>query len=224
MGWIVLKGDLSAEEKSAHLNRLRSRLDGTLLEIPTEKSTELVRFELHVDMIHEGKESSFDCASLKAKTRLTLPISSHPGRMKKDLFQCRQLALHFDRLIGVDHGLRGACNLALHSNSKEEAEDEKKIQSASDEDVKRALDLYIVYLRRVHLFCYYETCVERFRSAEEMIKRCGVHHWRRPSVDPLVEEKYGSGFCHRIDTTVDMVLNGISRTKLGQIGGKDVEK
>jgi hypothetical protein len=229
MGWIIFKSTLSGEELCSEIKRLRGKLEGTVIEVRPEhsSSSDSMRFELHVDAIGE---SDFTVSPLGGnsvfanKSKSTLPISSHPARMKKDLFHCRKLAAHFDRLLGVEHGLRGACTLALNSNSLDEAENMESIMTASEEQIKRALDLYVVYLRRVHYFCYYETCIDRFRSAEELIKRCGVHHWRRPSVDPVVEEKYGGGFCDRIDKTVEMILHGLDRNTLEQLGGRDVEK
>ncbi|RUS13149.1 hypothetical protein BC937DRAFT_86265 [Endogone sp. FLAS-F59071] len=53
-------------------------------------------------------------------------------------------------------------------------------------ETKKQLDMFVQYLRRVHLFCYY--CGSESDSIEELQRKCVDHHWRKRVAGGAVEK------------------------------------
>jgi hypothetical protein len=58
--------------------------------------------------------------------------------------------------------------------------------------MKKQLDLYIVYLRQVHMFCYY--CGFGADNPMDLERRCPIQHYRKAGEIPESSGKM-SGIC-----------------------------
>lgn len=144
--------------------------------------------------------------------RVAPDISNTTERLQKDLEQAKEIALALEAILDEDiHGLKAVENRAqkiISERVKPEDEDVKKDGSedgkVDDEDsvdrwnLKKSLDLIIVYLRRVHMYCYY--CALECDSLEELNKKCAEPHCRAAtsatpdeSVDPKQAAKTERG-------------------------------
>ncbi|CAG8532552.1 7031_t:CDS:10 [Acaulospora colombiana] len=102
------------------------------------------------------------------RNRTTPDIANQIDRLKKDLSFAIKLIEKLDN--DVDDSFNGVQTikqrLVLISNDEQD----------ETTTVKRALDIHIEYLRRVHLFCYY--CGSESDSVEELNRKCPGRHLR----------------------------------------------
>jgi len=68
-------------------------------------------------------------------------------------------------------------------------EDNKMFDQEEKRDVKEQLDIQLLYLRRVHAFCYY--CCEEYEDERMLASKCGPNHVRLMKIDnqPTPESK-----------------------------------
>lgn len=95
------------------------------------------------------------------------PVSSTEDRAKKDLFLIKKLATLFDKEKGLESSLT---HLRIPENP------------SGPTEVKKALDLMIVYLRQVHYFDYYSAL--EFETEDALARKCGGFPIRTRSNDP----------------------------------------
>lgn len=122
--------------------------------------------------------------------RIAPDISNTTERLQKDLDQAKELASALEAILGDDiQGLKfveARAQKVIDERIKPEEEENKKEGSedgkVDDEDsvdrwnLKKSLDLIIIYLRRVHMYCYY--CALECDSLEELHKKCAEPHCR----------------------------------------------
>ncbi|XP_049852222.1 serrate RNA effector molecule homolog isoform X1 [Schistocerca gregaria] len=94
------------------------------------------------------------------KTKITPFLASKPERLEHDLNQAKKLCLMLDGEKSIETWFSKEENAALLENRT----------------VEQQLDLMILYLRRVHWFCYYSG--EEFHSFDSMIMRAGELYLR----------------------------------------------
>jgi hypothetical protein len=168
--------------------------------------------------------------TLPARSKTVPEIFSSMDRLKHDLDQAKRLAIALDREVGIDQLDGNGCE-ALHDkidefNNNEEFDEIKKI--------KKELDLYIEYLHRVHLFCYYNA--SEAESTEDYDRKCPVLHRQLPKtpVAPTSSTENGSPekepvetkdkICERIDHKITLRMNRpMSSEDIEKIGGRNVE-
>ncbi|KXS11157.1 hypothetical protein M427DRAFT_443652 [Gonapodya prolifera JEL478] len=92
---------------------------------------------------------------------------------------------------------------------------------------KKTLDLYITYLRRVHLYDYYTasetSSVEDFSRKNSPTFRCRLPPGSELSIAPTTKHTPEDRWCDRLD---DKIESRIKKTDVGQtfhLGGKDLE-
>jgi hypothetical protein len=74
--------------------------------------------------------------------------------------------------------LASDCELDISAIDEQLPSSLADIANAPVDDVKRGLDVLLLYLRRVHFFCYY--CGKGpADSVETLVRRCGSRHVRR---------------------------------------------
>lgn len=174
--------------------------------------------------------------------RVAPDISNTTERLQKDLEQAKEIALALEAILDEDiHGLKAVENRAqkiISERVKPEDEDVKKDGSedgkVDDEDsvdrwnLKKSLDLIIVYLRRVHMYCYY--CALECDSLEELNKKCAEPHCRAAtsatpdeSVDPKQAAKTERGvaqWAKNLDQKISMKIHTPDDRELKRLGGR----
>lgn len=139
-------------------------------------------------------------------------ISNTSERLALDLEQATQLAKVLDTELGVD-GLRDVQEKAQQVieqqqqsnnnnddgeiNKKEEDEDENEQnennnnnKNKDDWKIKKKLDMILVYLRNVHMYCYY--CGLECDSSEELNRKCIDPHHRKLPASTSTDAKQNS--------------------------------
>ncbi|SCZ99130.1 BZ3500_MvSof-1268-A1-R1_Chr7-1g09406 [Microbotryum saponariae] len=103
---------------------------------------------------------------LSMRYRATPALMNEPSRIAKDLEQIQRLALALERDAGDSRG-----SVAIEQRLKKWNE-EGGIAMEAD-STKKALDLYLHYLRTAFHTCYY--CLAVFNFGEELLRRCPKH-------------------------------------------------
>ncbi|SGY78892.1 BQ5605_C008g04985 [Microbotryum silenes-dioicae] len=103
---------------------------------------------------------------LLMRYRATPALMNEPSRIAKDLEQIQRLALALERDAGDSRG-----SVAIEQRLKKWNE-EGGIAMEAD-STKKALDLYLHYLRTAFHTCYY--CLAVFNFGEELLRRCPKH-------------------------------------------------
>lgn len=132
--------------------------------------------------------------------RIAPDISNTTERLQKDLEQSKELALALEAILGDDiqDGLKAVearAQKVIAARVRPEEEESKKEGSedgkVDDEDnvdrwnLKKTLDMIIIYLRRVHMYCYY--CGLECDSLEELNKKCCEPHCRATASNVIEE-------------------------------------
>ncbi|KAF9586404.1 hypothetical protein BGW38_005521, partial [Lunasporangiospora selenospora] len=87
--------------------------------------------------------------------------------------------------------------------------------------VRRSLDLYIEYLRQVHLFCYY--CGGDSDNVEEFARKCS-RHFRNPDVKAPVNNTKGATWVKNLEQKLNLRIKPPTDEELVKLGGKSLEK
>ncbi|CAJ0625334.1 8356_t:CDS:10 [Entrophospora sp. SA101] len=104
------------------------------------------------------------------RNRITPEIANTPERLKKDLISAQKLIEKLDNDVD-SNTFDGSKLIKQRIGVFLKNEDPEEINT-----VKKTLDMYIEYLRRVHLFCYY--CGSESDSIEELSRKCPGRHLR----------------------------------------------
>lgn len=166
----------------------------------------------------------------------TIPeVFNGQERLKFDLDQAKKLSLALDKEVGLDKTDRNGCE-AL--DSKIEAIKEND-EFSEVKKIKKQLDLYIEYLRRVHLFCYYNA--SEAESIEDYERKCPVLHRMIPKTTrkktgnesgeenmDVKENEHTTDLkdklCERIDSKINLLINKPqSPEEMEKIGGRNVD-
>ncbi|KAG4099213.1 hypothetical protein H8356DRAFT_361433 [Neocallimastix lanati (nom. inval.)] len=169
--------------------------------------------------------------NLPTRSKTVPEIFSTMERLKHDLEQAKNLSLALDREVGLDK-LESKGSEVLQEkieefNNNEEYDEIKKI--------KKELDLYIEYLHRVHLFCYYNAT--EAESTEDYDRKCPVLYRELSKASEIATnttensspEKEGGvenkdKICERIDHKINMRMNRPKSSEdFEKIGGRNVE-
>ncbi|KAI8603483.1 hypothetical protein EDD21DRAFT_30538 [Dissophora ornata] len=85
---------------------------------------------------------------------------------------------------------------------------------------RRSLDLFIEYLRQVHLFCYY--CGGDSDNAEEFTRKCSKHY-RNPESKVPVNSK-GAIWVKNLEQKLNLKIKLPTDEEIVKLGGKSLEK
>ncbi|KAL7751765.1 hypothetical protein RI367_002765 [Sorochytrium milnesiophthora] len=162
-----------------------------------------------------------------------------PEAMAADLDKVRQLAQKLDEEAQITNG---AANIEARAGiaQQERAQQKQVKQESGDTDVvmngtennngssehestRIALDMFVIYLRRVHMYCFYSGGVEA-DSFEELTRRCGDKMYRRRPKDDVPEESRDSHQVElirkRLYEKIDQRFNGVTNDQeLSMLGG-----
>lgn len=142
-------------------------------------------------------------------------------RLEKDLEQIKTLV----GVLEEESGVKGSDKVEEKISSlleKREAagsEDDQELAKVCKQDLtdklKLSLDLYIVYLRRVHFFDFYTAMETDF--VESLNRRAGVSF--RATIKGLDSNDWAARFFERLDNKLEMrikkILSGPELEKLG---------
>ncbi|KAG0327614.1 hypothetical protein BG000_000879 [Podila horticola] len=88
-------------------------------------------------------------------------------------------------------------------------------------DERRALDLYIEYLRQVHLFCYY--CGGDSDNVQEFNRKCSKHY-RNPESKVPTNNSKGAVWVKNLEQKINLRLKPPTDEEIVKLGGKSLEK
>jgi hypothetical protein len=168
--------------------------------------------------------------TLPTRSKTVPEIFSTMNRLKYDLEQARNLAITLDKEVGLDEFESNGCEVLQEKinefNNNEEYDEIKKI--------KKELDLYIEYLHRVHLFCYYNAT--EAESTEDYDRKCPVLYRQLPKTPVTQTSTTENGspekevvetkdkICERIDNKINLRMNRPKNSEdIEKIGGRNVE-
>ncbi|KAF9936968.1 hypothetical protein BGZ75_009924 [Mortierella antarctica] len=86
---------------------------------------------------------------------------------------------------------------------------------------RRSLDLFIEYLRQVHLFCYY--CGGDSDNVEEFTRKCSKH-FRNPETKVLPNSTKGPVWVKNLEQKLNLKLKPPTEDEIVKLGGKSMEK
>lgn len=128
-----------------------------------------------------------DCSSpvfLKPSLSLCPPISSTCERISLDVTQ----SLRLIEKVFSSEMLCSQTDISLELDSDVGvSENPLMALLATEENEERKLDLQVLYLRYVHLFCYY--CGTQYETDTDMLRECGLLHHRLPLSETHKTEK-----------------------------------
>lgn len=149
-------------------------------------------------------------------------VASTEPRLRKDLIQCSKIALKFEEWFGIEKSPISEIT-PVKFESLESID--KQVNEASIDDVKYALDLTLIYLRRVYWFCYYHGYCYIFDSAEIFVRRCGEYYLRHisKSIDEEREERSNENWVKNVDSTAQKILSQVGYSFLEKAGYEEPE-
>ncbi|GAA5807692.1 hypothetical protein MFLAVUS_001066 [Mucor flavus] len=178
--------------------------------------------------------------------RIAPDISNTTERLQKDLEQSKELALAFETMLGDDipEGLKAVearAQFVIENRVKPAEEEEEEVKKEGSEDgkvddednvdrwnLKKLLDMIIIYLRRVHMYCYY--CALECDSLEELNKKCCEPHCRATAsnvidepTDPKLIAKNERGvaqWAKNLDQKISMKIHTPDDRELKRLGGR----
>ncbi|KAI8070761.1 arsenite-resistance protein 2-domain-containing protein [Gongronella butleri] len=173
-------------------------------------------FTFHLALHRNPPPSASSSAPSSSNTRMkkTAPeIANNPDRVATDLDQATALAHVMDAHLGIDdqQGIDAVLANAPSSN---------------DDDTKKTLDLILLYLRRVHMYCYY--CGLECDSFEELHRRCPEPHLRKQPLHadqplPSKTERALQQWAKNLDQRIRIKLQPPDDEDLVRMGGKSVK-
>lgn len=137
-------------------------------------------------------------------------VSSTEQRLRHDFEQVCALVKHFDALYELN-----AEALAEHVPMAVSAQD------LSVDELKKALDIYLTYLRRVFWYCYYNAPRHLTQSAEDMFRTCPERYLRASEGDKSHED---SEWAKRVDDAFQLITQPINYTLLQKYGHTSSEE
>lgn len=185
----------AAPESSSHVPRKEDTYIPKTLQVEVECSDAYGR----VDVDADGKGGAGADESGVTARKATVWVSTQPlptpvavlsaavsrkDRIPKDAQSARELAKAYDirRKIAKEHRLESVLSQALPTLDGEES---------TPQDTEDALDLAIAYLRRVHLFSFYNGCTSASNVADVLSGQHGAStiHLRLAIADELLQSK-----------------------------------
>ncbi|KAI8053415.1 hypothetical protein BDF22DRAFT_474611 [Syncephalis plumigaleata] len=191
IGWIVFNN--GADIKSAF-----DKLNNQKIE----------EFEFHL---------GFHKLNSNTKPRYAPEVANHPARLRKDLSRISDIVTVLDdEVAGELNGIEVVNALFERvCATRMEAETNGTMESIDLWKTKKQLDLFIEYLRRVHMFCYY--CGIGADSPMDLERRCPIHHFRKRGDAP---DSYSDKWTRALDTRLDFKDRPAHKIDVEALGGK----
>ncbi|CAO3618175.1 unnamed protein product [Cunninghamella echinulata] len=207
IGWINFKEGVNMERAFNQLNN--KKVD---------------EFVFHLAMNKKNQQP------LPRTPRLALEISNTKERLKHDLDQAYLVAKAMDSFLEV----KGARKIVNHATKVSRNKRQQQQEDDHDENdknnsilsIKKELDLLIIYLRRVHMMCYY--CGLECDSLEDLDRKCMEPHLRKvisknQDQSPQLIEKGGLAWAKNLDSKLTLKYERPSHRELERMGGKILE-
>ncbi|ODQ55469.1 hypothetical protein SAICODRAFT_23505 [Saitoella complicata NRRL Y-17804] len=191
--------------------------------------------------IHDEVFGDFTChtgihaAPRDPKKKMLYAVCSTIDSLRKDMALATLAVEKYEAVLGDGfHAIPAIQAKAEELRMKEDPdydEDEEGAIHEEDEEaesgvdmavLKKALDITIEYLRRVHSFCYY--CVSDNDSVHELTRKCPAGHVRRPAPPPdYVPDSRALSWLKNWQDKISLFLEPES-ADLKKLGGKPVDK
>ncbi|KAL1920543.1 uncharacterized protein VTP21DRAFT_920 [Calcarisporiella thermophila] len=209
IGWIQFK-------EGTDLKKAVSEIDGQKID----------DFQLHV---------AIPTAPSVLRPRVAPDITCTLERLRHDCEQAEQLAQVLDRQLGEEiKGTELVRERVAHilerkprPESREGEEGEEGLSRAEEETemarIKIKLDMFLNYMRQVHLFCYYDAFDAD--SVEEFRRKCPRHYRVPPgSSSNTGKQQNTAQWAKNLDLKLDLLLKDPKDLDLEKYGGKNKEK
>ncbi|ORZ08708.1 arsenite-resistance protein 2-domain-containing protein [Absidia repens] len=186
-------------------------------------------FTFHLAMNRKNQLTS-------GRSRRTAPdITNTPERLSVDLDQATQLAKAMDTELEKD-GLQDVINRARSIiNTNSDTVDNKDHSDLSMDEgsdhllaTKKELDMILVYLRHVHMYCYY--CGLECDSIEELNRKCLNPHHRKVSSGGVSDQKQMAKnerltqqWIKSLDQRIRMKVHPLNDEDLVKAGGRSLK-
>ncbi|KAJ1653516.1 hypothetical protein IWQ61_006372 [Dispira simplex] len=194
----------------------------------TLDQTKLDEFQFHF---------GYHRANNTTRSRYAPEMCNSLERLKKDLDQCQRLVSHFDQetndspleepvsgddaMVGSTVELYGNHLISEHLGGRDGPHPDQSEADAVAQ-AKLALDLRMIYLRRVHLYCYY--CGVECDDLEDLLRRCGEQHSRRQPSGTIQRTQGSVNWLANLDDRVTNRLEPLGERELLSQGGKSIDK
>jgi hypothetical protein len=207
LGWIALKDGADRDEAQKRIENMvitlpkgKSFQEIPLTSLPSTPEDPTYSFQLRLTIPDEDP-----------RVKITPEVVNTISKLRDDLYQVHRLSKFWNQQFLFPDPFESHELSYTNYNHRESIPHGVEV-------VKKYLDLYIVFLRRVYYYCYY-CAAKPCCSAEEFLKRCGEHHYRRQKGD-----YHGSSqWLQKIDKSVDAIVRGIDYPFLYRLGYLKVE-
>ncbi|KAG0194485.1 hypothetical protein DFQ28_010569 [Apophysomyces sp. BC1034] len=180
---------------------------------------------------------------IQSRATKTAPeIANTAERLRADLQNALDLCAEMDNELGDDvKGLQSVVSRSKHviseHNKKTVTEETEQADEAKSDDsndvfqLKKELDMLLLYLRSVHMYCYY--CGMETDSLEELNRRCVDPHCRKElgssasntsdAKQAAKNEKIVAQWVKNLDQRTAMKIEKPDGRKLEKMGGRSLE-
>ncbi|KAF9973758.1 hypothetical protein BGZ73_002976 [Actinomortierella ambigua] len=124
----------------------------------------------------------------------------------------------YDGVSLIEKRLQSHILPALEKNVDDTEQEEGAIKTGNERQV---LDMYIEYLRQVHMFCYY--CGGESDNLEEFARKC-VKHYRKPEPRGGSNAAKGATWVKNLEQKLHIKVYPPSDDEVEKLGGKSLEK
>ncbi|GJJ69783.1 hypothetical protein EMPS_02131 [Entomortierella parvispora] len=239
--------DVSRESIIERCYKIKGFLDLSLSEPHPLKDLERtgwIKFEKGTDIDNALKvlSKSKDWQASTSPHRATRPrytheIANSEARLRADLELIKSLVKVCDQamieklVVGEPEPVtldgtplleaRLADHILATTESQEGDQEEGSVTAPKIADVRQSLDLYIEYLRQVHLFCYY--CGGDSDNVEEFHRKCSKHY-RNPEPKAPVNSTKGPVWVKNLENKINLRLKAPTDDEIVKLGGKSIER
>ncbi|KAF9100388.1 hypothetical protein BGX29_006639 [Mortierella sp. GBA35] len=158
---------------------------------------------------------------IRADYELAIAIAKACDKTLNDVVEGETDAPIYDGVSLVEARLKDHI-LAPTDTLMDDTEQEDPAQAAIRRaNERRSLDLFIEYLRQVHLFCYY--CGGDSDNSEEFTRKCSKH-FRNPDTKVPVNSSKGNVWVKNLEQKLNLKIKPPSDEEIVKLGGKSLEK
>ncbi|KAI7830482.1 hypothetical protein BC939DRAFT_283434 [Gamsiella multidivaricata] len=209
IGWIKLKSGTDTQEA---MNSLSEPVTEDFQVVTTPHRPTRARYTHEIANTEARIHADYELAVELAKLCDTILIGS--TEVESDAVVIDGVSLLQARLKDV---ILDSKDVAMDWEDEQEDVAQAATRRANE---RRSLDLFIEYLRQVHLFCYY--CGGDSDNAEEFSRKCSKHY-RNPDTKSPINSK-GAIWVKNLEQKINLKLKPPTDDEIVKLGGKSLEK
>ncbi|KAJ9083457.1 hypothetical protein DSO57_1034551 [Entomophthora muscae] len=158
--------------------------------------------------------------NIRNPPRMANEISNTARRLNIDSHHAQKLARLFEKELGDEYSATEHLDDRLVVIFRKNRADNQGEPNDDIWEIKKTLDLYLCYLRKVFFFCYY--CCLTCDGNVELQRKCRDNHLRLTPRSSL--NRAGEAWAESLDSRVERRLMSDNDPDLELLGGKDLEK